>query len=418
MRQNKSVVENLRWRLGLKYVVTFHEPGKGGGLALFWDESVQVDIFKIGSRAIDVIIHDLPKEIKWRCTFVYGEPRTHLRHHMWDLLKRIKPLMNLPWMMCGDFNEVMWQNKHFSERGRNEKQMMDFREVLSFCDLHDLGFSGNPWTFDNKQYGRRNVKVRLDRAVACPNWTNIFPDYLVSHLTSPRSDHCPILIDLFRRPAVISFRHVRGYEEYCEKEQSLVEEIETAWAMHKPPRDLGDVAANLSGVMGSFHAWSTKTVGSVPKKIEKLRRELCKVSARQDIQSQKKKKRIEKELDNLLQKEEIYWKQRSRIAWLKEEDRNTKFFHRKSTWRKKKNTISRLKKDDGTITDNHDEMSELATNFFKELYTADDRVQPEIIHNILQPQVNPQMNEALCKEFSDEEISTDLSDRPFKSTWG
>jgi hypothetical protein len=89
-----------------------------------------------------------------------------------------------------------------------------------------------------------------------------------------------------------------------------------------------------------------------------------------------------------------------------------------STWRKKKNTISRLKKDDGTITDNHDEMSELATSFFKELYTADDRVQPEIIHNILQPQVNQQMNEALCKEFSDEEISTDLSDRPFKSTWG
>lgn len=69
-RQNKSVVENLRWRLGLKHVVSFHEPGKGGGLALFWDESVEVELFKIGSRAIDVIVHDLPKGIKWRSTFV------------------------------------------------------------------------------------------------------------------------------------------------------------------------------------------------------------------------------------------------------------------------------------------------------------------------------------------------------------
>ena len=34
-RQNKSYVESLRWRLGLKHVVTFSGKGKGGGLALF-----------------------------------------------------------------------------------------------------------------------------------------------------------------------------------------------------------------------------------------------------------------------------------------------------------------------------------------------------------------------------------------------
>ena len=33
--QNKSYVESLRWRLGLKHVVTFSGQGKGCGLALF-----------------------------------------------------------------------------------------------------------------------------------------------------------------------------------------------------------------------------------------------------------------------------------------------------------------------------------------------------------------------------------------------
>jgi hypothetical protein len=79
-------------------------------------------------------------------------------------------MLNFPWLMLGDFNETMWQSEHYSERKRNEKQMLDFREILSYCDLHDLGFHGAPWTFDNKQGGRRNVKVRLDRAVASPEW--------------------------------------------------------------------------------------------------------------------------------------------------------------------------------------------------------------------------------------------------------
>ena len=91
-RQNKRFVEGLRWRLGLHNVVSYIEEGKGGGLALFWDESVDVELFKLGERIIDVFICNMPSGIKWRCTFVYGEPRTHLRHLMWDLMRKMKNL--------------------------------------------------------------------------------------------------------------------------------------------------------------------------------------------------------------------------------------------------------------------------------------------------------------------------------------
>jgi hypothetical protein len=50
----------------------------------------------------------------------------------------------------GDFNEAMWQDEHFSQTPRLKRLMLDFREVLSHCDLHSLGFVGTPWTFDNK----------------------------------------------------------------------------------------------------------------------------------------------------------------------------------------------------------------------------------------------------------------------------
>jgi hypothetical protein len=57
--------------------------------------------------------------------------------------------------------------------------------------------------------------------------------------------------------------------------------------------------------------------------------------------------------------------------WLKEGDRNTKYFHRKAVWRARKNKIRRLKKEDGQWTDCKEEMESMATSFFQNMYTAD-----------------------------------------------
>ena len=45
------------------------------------------------------------------------------------------------------------------------------------------------------------------------------------------------------------------------------------------------------------------------------------------------------EFENLLKQEELYWKQRARITWLKEEDDITKFFHAIANGRKNINFI-------------------------------------------------------------------------------
>lgn len=64
----------------------------------------------------------------------------------------------------GDFNVTLWQSEHFSATQRSEKQMADFGEVLDWCDLSDLGYHGQGWTYDNIQGGSKNVKARMDRA--------------------------------------------------------------------------------------------------------------------------------------------------------------------------------------------------------------------------------------------------------------
>jgi hypothetical protein len=60
--------------------------------------------------------------------------------------------------------------ERFSFRQRSGRQMEEFKDTLSICDLHDLGFCGLPYTSDNGRAGGANVWVRLDRVVADPAW--------------------------------------------------------------------------------------------------------------------------------------------------------------------------------------------------------------------------------------------------------
>jgi hypothetical protein len=185
IRQNKRVVEAVCRRLGFEHCFPVCGKGKGGGLALMWSKCVPVELINFSLHHIDVKISE-PNGIKWRATFVYGEPRAQDRRLMWEMFKRIKPSTSEPWFMVGDFNEVLWQKEHMSSKRRCERQMQQFREVLSHCEMVDLGYKGLPWTYNNKQSGKNNVRVRLDRAVAQPRWSNLFPGATVEHIVSSR----------------------------------------------------------------------------------------------------------------------------------------------------------------------------------------------------------------------------------------
>jgi hypothetical protein len=132
--------------------------------------------------------------------------------------------------------------------------MRDFRVVLSHCDLHDVGFIGLPWTFDNKQKGDRNVKVRLDRAVASSAWLAMFPEHHLRHLVSSRSDHFPILLSADTDTNARPDRPIRRYKIVWEREPLLSTAVKDAWSKRVPVTNLGDVAASFSTMMSSLYS--------------------------------------------------------------------------------------------------------------------------------------------------------------------
>ena len=116
-----------------------------------------------------------------------------------------------------------------------------------------------------------------------------------------------------------------------ERDASLGERISQAWEGEGSKGDLGTISSALRGVMKALKEWSSVQFGSVRKELERLRALLAEQQANgnDDLAV----KNTIRTMNELLYREEMMWLQRSRISWLREGDRNTKFFHQRAVWR-------------------------------------------------------------------------------------
>jgi hypothetical protein len=60
----------------------------------------------------------------------------------------------------------MSSDENLDVSARGEAQMQQFLDCLEDCQLVDLGFFGTKYTWNNRQQGQHNIRVRLDKAVA------------------------------------------------------------------------------------------------------------------------------------------------------------------------------------------------------------------------------------------------------------
>lgn len=63
---------------------------------------------------------------------------------------------------------------------------------------------------------------------------------------------------------------------------------------------------------------------------------------------------IEK-LNQLLDQQRTYWKQRSKVRWVKDGGAGTKLFHAATTIKHRNNLIAQLQKPNGEVVHNHTE---------------------------------------------------------------
>lgn len=89
--------------------------------------------------------------VKQMLTRVYEHPDTSKKLETQEILKTLKTGEAVSWVIFGDFNEILTPTEKWEDRDRLESQMEDFRDVLSVCGLHDLGFQRILFTWCNNK---------------------------------------------------------------------------------------------------------------------------------------------------------------------------------------------------------------------------------------------------------------------------
>ena len=162
----------------------------------------------------------------------------------------------------------------------------------------------------------------------------MFPGTKIHHLDTTVSDHKPIWINPegmdthFQKP----FR----FEQMWMTDKGCGETIEAVWSENNfEPWDTR-VLKKIDKCGQELLCWSKRHFGNVRLELEKKRKEL-KQAERLSVRTgnSDRMRALESEINLLLDKEAQMWRQRSRILWMKDGDRNTKFFHSKASQRRR-----------------------------------------------------------------------------------
>lgn len=81
--------------------------GSKGCLTLAWKGDININLRSYSLNHIDVLVKDNTNTREWRFTGFYGSPIASGRMVMWDLLRRLGQDQGYPWLVCGDFNEIL-----------------------------------------------------------------------------------------------------------------------------------------------------------------------------------------------------------------------------------------------------------------------------------------------------------------------
>uniref|UniRef100_A0A803Q6L7 Reverse transcriptase n=1 Tax=Cannabis sativa TaxID=3483 RepID=A0A803Q6L7_CANSA len=374
-RLKKEKAETLRVALSFEGCFVVEARGKSSGLILLWSNLIDCNILSFSSFHIDSFIRK-EEDQGWRFTGFYGDPDPNQRCESWKLLTRIGRMYSGPWVIGGDFNEILRRKEKMGGQPKPGHLITNFRKALDGSNLKEVDYEAAK----------------------------------VFHLERVNSDHCPLLLQCLyqtNEDVTDSRWHSRFHFESAWAEEEKCSQIVTEnWNRRTSSTTTHELKKKLTDCGNALNQWNKAKKKEMTLKLKEMEDKIARLSLSMASTDWQHLKELERKNNILLDKEEKFWKQQSRAIWLKEGDRKTKYFHRKANTRKKKNSIMGIMDcNDNWVTGNK-RVGQVACNYFQQLFAANSATKEELeeFKRAIPNRISRETNEFLKAPFSAEDV--------------
>jgi hypothetical protein len=291
-----------------------------------WDRRVveKVESY-VGEYVVACSFKNVVDDFSWAFAGVYGPHIISSRRLLWDELAGLMCWWDLPWCIGGDFNVTHFPGERSGE-ARFCPAMMEFSDFISEQHLMDLPLAGGMLTWSNSVSWSR-----IDRFLVSPEWEAKFPGLFQKRMNRLCSDHFPILLDCGGiKGGVRPFK----FENMWLKADGFVDKVRLWWSSYSFQGSPSFIfAQKLKALKADLKRWNEQVFGNVEFCKKALLEELNALDCLEEERGLAPHEKVRKsvvigELEHVTLQEEISWRQKSRVLWLKEGDKCTKFFHR------------------------------------------------------------------------------------------
>lgn len=265
------------------------------------------------------------------------------------------------------------------------------------------------------------------------HWKGLIPHYQLIYEAPMSSDHSPgvLSIQLNRSFGPKPFKFIKGWMTHPTFKKTLI----TSWSEQQSGNPMQILTKKLKSLKGPLKRLNKEKFGNITKRVEVARTlfesaQLSSSQCPQDTHLQAMERNLLEDYTRLLAFEESFFKEKSRIKWMKEGDKNTKFFHRSVKVHNAINKILRLQNEEGDIIEDYDIVETTAMAYFEKLFTEPTILEPPIQNwegntlteeqrqILIQPVARSEIKEALFSLSSDSAPGPDgYSAGFFKENW-
>ncbi|KAL0912351.1 hypothetical protein M5K25_018318 [Dendrobium thyrsiflorum] len=410
---NTKLDGTARW-LGFKHAIA----NVANKIWVFWKDPLRIDVIGDFTQVMHCSIDS--SNIHFAASFVYASSSRYHRKMLWEQISHFHSICSIPWLVGGDFNTISNPSECIGGSPPISQAMEDFNSMIMDCKLTHIGFSGNKFTWN-----RGLLWQRLDRVLFNEFWINSVVSTNIEHLSRTLSDHSPLLIRIKEKS--INFSSHFRFQNMWLLHDSFMDLVQNNWlAPLHPDNSIFGMRRfwfKLKRMKQVLNWWNQNVFKNLFSNI---------VQAEEDVNNFENLCLSFPSVDNfnllnnakdclskLQVQEETFWKQKVATKHLIDGDNNTKYFHALVNRKRALNCIHKIKRDDGTITEDGVEIANLAVQFFQNHLNKDflpnNIDNPSIIPNLISDGDNEQfelvsglsLNKHKCCFISSKKVSTE-----------